>query len=136
MTFDSKNYYILNKEKILLRQKQYRECNKEKIKEQKKNYFINNKEKRLTYDRNYRQTETGKKSQRISKWKQLGIKSDDYDALYTMYISTNKCHLCEIELTEGQGLIGKRCIDHDHSTGLFRNVLCGLCNIHLKENNE
>ena len=52
------------------------------------------------------------------------------------HIKTNECELCNCKLTGGNGLIGKRHLDHDHETGLFRNILCGKCNINEKRNNK
>ena len=47
----SKQYYEINKEKILEQQKQYYEQNKEQILEQKKQYYEQNKDKKREYDR-------------------------------------------------------------------------------------
>jgi len=123
-----KEYYEKNKEKILEQQKEYmkeyREKNKEKIKEQRKEYREKNKE----YYKEYNQTETGKKSCRITNWKKRGIKSDDYNSLYDYYINCKNCELCNVELVEGLDNNSK-CLDHDHESGLFRNVLCRSCNV-------
>ena len=40
-----------------------------------------------------------------------------------------------MEITEGKGLIGKKHLDHDHETGYFRNVLCGMCNSNVLRRN-
>ena len=102
-------YYLANKEKI----KEYREKNKEKINEKSKEY---------------KQTEAGKKTSRIGNWKTIGVKHDDYSSLYDIYINCKNCEECDVKLNEyGNG--NHKCLDHDHTTGLFRNVLCCGCNL-------
>jgi hypothetical protein len=129
MVFDkkqySKEYYLNNKEN----RKQYRLANKEKIKEQQKQYYLNNKEHMAENNREYRQKENGKKSARIANWKQYGVISDDFDELYIKYINTTKCDNCDIELIHGMYGNNKKCLDHCHKTGQFRNVLCNGCNL-------
>ena len=77
----------------------------------------------------YRQSEVGKKSARITCWKQWGVKSDDYDALYEKWKNTNHCEACNVELIEGNTGKNKKVIDHDHKTGAFRNIVCNSCNV-------
>ena len=137
-----KKYYQANKQKINERNKIYGEANKERIKEQKKeydkkygkDYYEKNKEWRKERHREYYQTENGKKSVRISKWKSSGVISDDFDALYEKYINTNECELCNISIMCGKGLTGKKHLDHCHITGKFRKILCGHCNIIVMRN--
>jgi hypothetical protein len=93
---------------------EYREANKKKIKDQRKEHY---------------QTEVGKKVNRVSKWKQIGVKCDNFDELYDKYINCENCEECNIELIQGIFGANKRCLDHDHETGKFRNVLCHLCNV-------
>jgi len=61
----------------------------------------------------------------IYKWKKSGLICDDYNALYETYIKTTECQHCQIEFTENN----KRCLDHDHETGLFRMIVCHRCNV-------
>jgi hypothetical protein len=126
-----KEYTEKNKEKKKEYDKEYREKNKDKIKEKRKEYMKEytekNKEKISEYGKKYNQTETGKKCNRITTWKQIGVKSDDYNSLYEYFINVKNCEECNVELVEGI-VINGRCLDHDHSTGLFRNVLCRSCN--------
>jgi hypothetical protein len=139
-----KEYNEKNKEKIKEQRKEYREANKEKIKEYNKEYYHVNqdkfkeykelhrekiKEQQKEYDKEYRQTEVGKKSHRISRWKRWGVKHEDFNALYEYYLNCKNCEECNIELQEGNFGNNKRCLDHDHQTGLFRNVLCNSCNV-------
>ena len=145
-----KAYYQKNKEKIKEKEKEYREKNKEKIKEKekeyKKEYREKNKEKtkekeKEYYQKNkeqrkeYRQTEQCKKTHRISNWKKRGVKCDDFASLYEYYLNCKNCEDCNIELAEGIYGANKRCLDHSHNTGLFRNILCNTCNLKRRENN-
>ena len=77
------------------------------------------------YMREYVKTPNGKKSCCISKWKHQGL-IDDYETIYDRYVNTTNCDLCNVFL-EGRGS-NKKCMDHDHRTGLFRMVLCNKCN--------
>ena len=107
----NKKWYEKNKEK----QREYQEIHKEEIKEQKKEY---------------RQTPAGKKAQTLSSWKKRGLKCEDYDSLYCRFINSENCEECEVVYGEkGDGTGTFRCMDHDHTTGLFRNFLCCKCNL-------
>tara|TARA_R110000772_G_scaffold25718_2_gene66839 strand:- start:12015 stop:12314 length:300 start_codon:yes stop_codon:yes gene_type:complete len=95
-------------------------------KEYHKKYYLENKKKKQEY---YKSPE-GIKTRNISKWKHRGVLSDDYDKLYEYYLSINNCELCNCELN----LCNKslKCLDHDHNTGGFRNVLCKGCNTKIQ----
>jgi hypothetical protein len=104
--------------------KAYYEKNKEQIQENKKEQ---NKE--------HFQTEEGKKSSRINNWKQRRVKSEDYNALYEYYLNCKYCENCGVEFVDGDLGANKKCLDHSHKTGLFRNILCNTCNNRRRENN-
>ena len=102
--------------------KEYRKNNKEHIKDWRKN----NKE----YIKEYRQTEACIKSNRISDWKRQGMSLDyDFDEIYDIYIDCKVCDYCNVELVEGNYGSNRKCLDHNHSTGEIRGVLCMFCNI-------
>ena len=109
-----RKYYQNNKEE----KKEYREKNKEKIKE----YYENNKKKR----KEYRLSPSGKKSETICKWKQRGLIHDNYEELYDKYLNTTECEICKYVFDNTNW----RCLDHDHETNLFRQILCFKCNVH------
>ncbi len=117
-----------NKEHIKEYEKNYREKNKESRKDKRKVYISQNKEKIKESKQEWSQTDQGKKSNRISVWKQSGLISEDYDKIYELYINTWECNNCGIELVEGFHGSNHRCMDHNHKTGLFRNILCNTCN--------
>ena len=107
-----RNYREKNKEKIKQKDKDYRERNKEKIKE-------------------YRQTPQGKKSHIISNWKSSGLKEtkEKIEELYEIYTTIKFCEACDIELTRsGKHSATDICLDHCHTTGRFRLMLCRSCN--------
>ena len=124
---EKKEYYENNKEKITEYKKEWYKKNKEKIKDRVKEWYENNKEKIKEYKKEYNQSENGKKRHTISGWKTRGLVCDDYNELYDKYIIAEKCEECGIKFEEGDK--NKKCMDHDHSTGLFRNFLCNSCNV-------
>ena len=66
------------------------------------------------------------KSETISHWKSRGVKYDDFDELYYVYVKTLNCSHCGKEFKNSRD----RHLDHDHKTGLFRTIICCKCNIH------
>ena len=64
------------------------------------------------------------KNTMIYNWKKSGLICDDYNALYETYIGTTECEHCQIEFTKNNW----RCLDHEHTTGLFRKIVCHRCN--------
>ena len=105
----NRKYYQANKEKVSEFMKQYYQANSEKIKEQKKQYY---------------NTPNGRKNYIINGWKQIGVINDDFDLLYEKYVNTNNCDVCKNEFNGTRN----RQLDHDHETGLFRQILCQSCN--------
>ena len=111
--------------------KEHYQNNKEYFKEQHKEHYQNNKEHIKEQQKEYNQTEAGIKSNRINTWKYNGMSLDyDFNIIYDIYVSTNLCDYCNVELVEG----GKRCsrtkcLDHHHITGEIRGILCHTCNL-------
>ena len=71
-----------------------------------------------------------KKYTKINTWKSSGL-TGDYEAIYNRYINTNNCDLCNVFL-EGKG-INKKCMEHNHTTGEFRNIVCHSCNMNKSD---
>ena len=153
-----KKYYENNKEKNRLYLLKYHQDNKEKIKKSKE-WYKNNKEHKRLYDlsyreknkekinkqsikryyekydeiKKYRQSSNSKKTYRISKWKKRGLICDDYNLIYEKYLNTLNCDNCNCLLTIDRYLKSStKCMDHDHNTGLFRNILCHSCNVKIR----
>lgn len=84
--------------------------------------------KRLAYNEN--PNDDKRKSRRIADWKRSGVKAplDDWEGLYEHYINTNTCDDCNIDLVRGNFTCNKKCLDHCHTTGEFRGVVCMRCN--------
>ena len=133
--------------KLALEYRAYKRANrteeqKQKKLEQDRKYYQDNhkkcleyfKEKRSTeehkaYMKEFRASEAGKKSARITAMKALGIINDDYEALYEKWKNTTHCEECNVELVGGNNGANRKCIDHDHKTGAFRNIVCHSCNM-------
>tara|TARA_R110000823_G_C15484856_1_gene451214 strand:+ start:85 stop:492 length:408 start_codon:yes stop_codon:yes gene_type:complete len=131
MPFDKKEWRENNKGHIKEYDKEYYQNNKEYKKEQRIEYYQNNKGREKKYSKEYSQTEQGIKSRRIADWRRLGMSLDyDYDIIYDIYINCNVCDFCNVELVEGIYGSNKKCLDHNHTTGEIRGILCNTCNIH------
>ena len=65
-------------------------------------------------------------------WEKLGIIFQDdkhYDYVYNEYIHATNCDLCNKLFLNTRD----RCLDHDHTTGEIRNVVCQRCNLIRKD---
>ena len=123
-----RNWRMLNKERIKQHNIAYYENNREEILEKSKIFLQSDKGKKKRIE--WRTSPSGMKSNRISNWKQRGVKCDDFDALYEKYLNTKNCENCDVELCDDVKINGNsKCLDHDHETGVFRNVLCNYCNV-------
>ena len=127
----NKQYYQNNKQKLIEKANKYYAENIENIKEyyaenkgkitlQRKEYYAENKDK----IKKYNQTETRKKTKRITNWKRSGVLCDNFDELYNKYMNTNECDVCKHDFSKY-----KKSLDHCHKTGLFRQILCHRCNV-------
>ena len=133
-----KEWYIKNKEKVNQKgmewrknnkdyMKEYNKNNKEKYKQRYKEYYEKNKGKKKEYHKEYYQTSECKKSQTISCWKRSGLKlfGYTYDEVYEYYLSIDNCEVCNKDISKSSH---QKNMDHCHSTGIFRWVLCKSCN--------
>ena len=77
------------------------------------------------YMKEYRKTTNGKKATTFVNWRKGGLVGD-YEKIYERYIYTNNCDLCNVFL-EGRGG-NKKCMEHNHENGQFRNIVCNRCN--------
>lgn len=136
-----------NVKKLALEYRAYKRANRTEEQKQAKlkhdnDKYYENHEKRLEYFKEkrgteehkkymaeFRASEAGIKSARISKMKQMGIISDDYEALYEKWKNTTYCEECNVELVNDNKGANRKCTDHDHKTGAFRNIICHKCNM-------
>lgn len=65
------------------------------------------------------------KSLMIRTWINSGVIHDDFDALFEKYINTEECEHCAKQFKNTRD----RHLDHDHTTGLFRLIVCFKCNV-------
>jgi len=107
----------------------------------RKEYYWKNHEKCLEDDRKRRKSEERQaylkqwwmdnrgrykrspKEETIHCWKQRGIVCD-YDAIYDIYINTHKCDHCKKKFESSY----YRCLDHCHTCGTVRGIICRSCN--------
>ena len=111
--------------------KKYRKNNKKKAEESNRKYRKNNKEKIVEINKEYRQTPIGKKSNTLSNWKTYGLNETNefLEEIYELYLNQEECNACGILLTRTGGNCSTDvCMDHCHTTGKFRHIICGFCN--------
>lgn len=129
-----------NKEHLKAYQQNYKEANKEKLSEYAKKRYRENKEKNKEYyeknketiklkQKEYNKTDVRIKFNKINSWKINGFKHtpEQFDAIYAKYKDATECELCSAPIIDG-GNKNRKCADHHHSSGCFRNVVCPKCN--------
>tara|TARA_R110000787_G_scaffold133269_2_gene245555 strand:- start:353 stop:907 length:555 start_codon:yes stop_codon:yes gene_type:complete len=115
------------------------------FKNREKYNMVQTKEERAAYCRAYRQSPAGKKSNRITHWKQSGIivPDNDFDKFYDEYLSVEICQKkvsCNgAKLTYDKlTTITTKMVDHDHNITDKPNVrfiCCHVCNQNDRVNN-
>ena len=128
-----KKYRDANKEKIAEKNKKYYLDNIEKIAEQHKQYFLDNKEHLSEYKKQY--NEDNPKIHIISQWKERGVivEDDDFDSLYDYFITQTNCWICN-KVYNKDNVMDRRCLDHDHDLldePNIRYICCHYCNLHI-----
>ena len=83
-----------------------------------------NKEHKKQYAKEYRKKPSYIKSQKIRSWKGQGLKAtkEEMDIIYDRYLNSSQCELCNQDYSKY-----KKCMDHSHETGKFRNIICHQC---------
>jgi hypothetical protein len=129
----AKLHYIKNKDKILERQKEWKNNNSERVKFNNSQWRKNNKEKACQISKNWYKKNSivicnKKKQERKlnpSRTKfieikcKYGISEQQYNSLFNN--QNKRCKICK-------SLLNKPYIDHDHSSGIIRGLLCNKCN--------
>jgi len=134
----SRNGYLRNREKVIRTTRAYSAANKDKISERKKAYHIANREELQKYWREYysknkdRMNESSRlyhslnkeKAQNYSLTKLYGITLVERDLM--LKGQGGCCTICSIP--EQEASRGRLHVDHNHTTGLVRGLLCHACN--------
>jgi hypothetical protein len=98
---------------------------------QGREYYLRNRERILAKSAAWYAANRARRSETLGKWhfaKKYGITPDDFDTL--LLIQDNVCAICSNRRKS-------MCVDHDHSTGEVRGILCRSCNVlvgHARDN--
>lgn len=122
----SREWKQRNKDKVAVKQKEWREKNQEKRKEAKAAWDKANQEAKKKHNKTFK---TKNPLYFIDKHLRntYGITLDEYNALLT--VQNNKCAGCGTDSEKAQR--NKLYVDHCHSTGKIRGLLCQQCNTAL-----
>ena len=128
---DAKSYQK-NKEKRQKTRAAHYQKNKEKLDKINKEWIINNKERRneIVKKNKIRHPHIVFKC----KWKYRGVvweNDDEFMQIWNKYESSTHCQNCNVEFKKEPTKMLRKCLDHCHQTGKFRNIVCGHCNIHV-----
>ena len=119
-----KEYRLKNKDKTKEYNIAYRLKNKDKILEWHKDHYQKNKEKILKRIKEYRLKNKDKISEKKKEYnllKKYGLSLSDYNSL--LGEQNNVCKVCLVKPKKR-----KLFVDHCHSTGEVRGLLCHKCN--------
>lgn len=130
LSLDNSNFYVRKtgnlhaecKECYKKRIREYRKKNLEYVREKEKNYRKNDPEK-------YKERDRKRSSNRKIKTKEYTLKrlynltlNEYYDILESQ---NNGCSICGAQKSKSKDFL---CVDHDHTTGNVRGILCDNCN--------
>lgn len=118
MTSYQQEYYLKNKDRIKTKCAQYYQDNQEKCLDYAKAYRELNKEKLKESQKKYKAKDPLK--HRIAKYK---LTTEQYTEM--LLDQDNQCKVCL------EHFVKTPCVDHCHTTGRIRGLLCNLCNVGL-----
>lgn len=127
-------YYAANRDKIVKRQREYYARNRERNLERRREYVSRNAEKvaqsfKNWYEKN-KVSVAGKQRERVMRNKYSLSLSDIGKLLASQ---GGGCAICSADAPGGRGTWR---VDHEHTTGRVRGLLCNGCNIglgHMKD---
>mgnify|MGYP003632629678 CR=1 FL=1 len=79
--------------------------------------------------------ETPHQGKSITTWIRRGLilrDGESYKGIYSFVMSIDNCNLCNVKFND-EIHNDKKCMDHDHATGYFRQVICNKCNKELPD---
>src|SRR5574341_421370 len=120
----NRNSYHRHRDKRLARGRVHRSINKDKCLEYGRLYRANNREKRKGAERKYRRNNSDSILNSTLKYK-YGISLDDYRSLEKK--QEGVCAICGEKEDKG-----RFSVDHNHTTGSVRGLLCRACNRRLE----
>ena len=94
-------------------------------KEKDRFWYQKSKEHRVKYARDYR-IKYPEKTRAANLKKNYGITQNDYDRM--LDAQNNKCAICGRDMSDYSRIF---CVDHNHTTGKIRGLLCDPCNYGL-----
>lgn len=120
----SDKYCATHREEIRIRDRIYRAVHREKIKARARAYYAAHLEKMRAKTRTYQAAHRGKHNDdnRIYRLLHYGLSQVAFDDLLNN--QDGACAICRKADWNGRGPN----IDHDHTTGKIRGLLCGHCN--------
>ena len=134
------SFYEQHKDKIIKKVKQYRDTHKDEIKEKKKRYYEENKDKirerrQTLYENNKEQIQEQRKQyykehpEKLIEGNLTRIKRKyNLSDVQVKYLKEMKnCKICRNPFDNNRIKV----VDHNHTTGDFRGVICKYCNITL-----
>ncbi len=89
----------------------------------------------------YTESLEGKKYRKIANWRSLGLICDtefneyglliEYEKVYQLWLDSTHCDKCGCDYN---GTI--KCMDHCHTTGKFRGIVCHRCNVNMLDSKK
>lgn len=111
--------------------KAYKEKHKEQIEKRRKKFYQENRERLVAAQKKYNEThitEIKAYRRKYYRYKSYGIDKISFEQL--LHQQNNRCKICEVEFDLEVKWKSPH-IDHNHSTGKVRSLLCQKCNLGL-----
>ena len=108
--------------------REYHKKHKEQIRERQKAYYTENREKRRAIVRRWSAKNKVRivQSQRKSKLKKYGLQPNEYSML--LFLQGGGCAICGKTYRLNPNRKENLAVDHNHTTGMVRGLLCSHCN--------